>query len=254
MKESMNDHIFSKEYEVRYDDVDRNHELKAVSVLNYLEDTALAHSAYLGYTLKRFLEEKNVWILTSLAMEMKRYPSYGESFTVETWAVDFGRFRATRNFRLKDSEGQLLGNLSSQWIFFDLTLRRPAKTTEEMKQDFGTNQTCTLTTDSKKLSFDGMISYGDPMEIRHSDIDAMDHVNNKRYVEWMIEALPEDMQKQKVSRMEIAYLKEAHYGSSILSGFAPIENNEGEAGFFHKIMSLDGQTEHAFGKMYFDRF
>ena len=251
MKEYLIDHIYGREYEVRYDDIDRNNELKAVSVLNYLEDAALAHSAYLKYPLERLLKDKNVWILTQWAMEMKRYPSFGERFTVETWAYDFSRFRATRNYRLKDEDGCIIGGLSSKWIFFDLSQRKPAKTSEEMKQDYGMNQTRALSYEPDELNFNGVMDSVETLEVRRSDIDLMNHVNNKRFIEWMIEAVPENVyQSRKVRRMEIAYLKEAHFGSPVLSACASVENADPEAVYFHRINSINGETVHAIGKTY----
>ena len=38
MKEFLQDHMYSREYEIQYDDVDVSHELTATSVLKYLED------------------------------------------------------------------------------------------------------------------------------------------------------------------------------------------------------------------------
>lgn len=253
MKEFLHDHIYGKEYEVRYDDTDRNHEMRAVSVLNYLEDAALAHSAYVGYPLQWFLKEKKVWVLTQVAMEMTRYPHYGERFTVETWPTDFGRFRASRNFRLKDAEGDVLGGLATQWIYFDLASRRPAKTTDEMKQGYGTNTAGVMDYEFNKLGFDGPMYASETLEVRRSDIDSMGHVNNKRYVKWMVEAVPEEIYRgRKIYRMEIAFLKEAQNGP-VRSGCALIGASDAQAVYFHKITSLDGQTEHAAGKTYWGK-
>jgi len=170
---------------------------------------------------------------------------------VETWAVDFTRFRATRNFRLKDEQGEVLGGISSQWIFFDLSTRRPAIPTEEMIQNYGTNPTYALSFDLEKLQQEGPMTLLKTLEIRRSDIDAMNHVNNKRYVEWMSEVVPESIYaNKKIQKMEIAYLKEAYLGNAVQSGCTPLENQGPDTCFFHRITGPDGQTVHANGKTY----
>ena len=251
MKEFLQDYMYSREYEIQYDDIDSNHEMTATSVFKYLEDAALAHSAYIGYTLDRFIADKNVWILIRWSMEMTRYPHFGDRITVETWAVDFSRFRATRNFRLKDEQGEVLGGISSQWIFFDLSTRRPAIPTEEMIRNYGTNPTCALTFDLEKLQHEGPMTMSKTLEVRRSDMDAMHHVNNKRYVEWMSEAVPEDIfTGKKIRKMEIAYAKEAYAGDVVVSGCAPMEDPKADTCYYHQITSPDGQTVHANGKTY----
>jgi acyl-ACP thioesterase len=64
----------------------------------------------------------------------------------------------------------------------------------------------------------------DPIEreleftVRRSDLDLADHVNNTSYVEWAIEAVPDEVWGvADLAELEIHFLSECHHGQTVAS-------------------------------------
>ncbi len=74
-------------------------------------------------------------------------------------------------------------------------------------------------------------------QVRNSDLDMNHHVNNTKYLEWMIETIPENMNK-KISEVDIIFLREGLYQDKIRS---IAELNE-EHTSHHQLINQDGET------------
>lgn len=82
--------------------------------------------------------------------------------------------------------------------------------------------------------------------VRRSDIDTNGHVNNARYVEWMIEGIPEDLtQDYQLSELEVIYKKETMYGTDILSACQNMNVEPPE--YLHRILD-EKEHELALGR------
>ncbi|MEG6511257.1 acyl-ACP thioesterase domain-containing protein [Desulforamulus ruminis] len=57
--------------------------LLPVSVLNYLEETAIAHSEAVGSGLNKLKSEGIAWVLNRWSVQTGRYPQWNEKIIVE---------------------------------------------------------------------------------------------------------------------------------------------------------------------------
>ncbi|MEK7356521.1 MAG: acyl-[acyl-carrier-protein] thioesterase, partial [Bdellovibrionota bacterium] len=67
-------------------------------------------------------------------------------------------------------------------------------------------------------------------QVRNSDIDMNDHVNNTKYSQWILDAMPiEWHRKYKLERYQICFLNEAKLGDSVDVSIAVLEGDENSA-------------------------
>jgi acyl-ACP thioesterase len=76
-------------------------------------------------------------------------------------------------------------------------------------------------------------------DVRLSDLDLNQHVNNVKYIEWALETVPLEIWKANVlSDLEISFRSETKYGESII-----IQSEQNEDIFTHNVISEIDQRE-----------
>ena len=59
----------------------------------------------------------------------------------------------------------------------------------------------------------------DPIEVKYSQIDINHHINNTRYLEWVLNEIPfAYLQSHLVREMEVNFLTEGHIGDTVRVG------------------------------------
>lgn len=231
---------FQKKYEIHYFQIGPNKEVTPISILHFLEDIAISHSEAVGLGIDRLLAERTGWVLNRWLLRMDRYPKLGERISIETWPSKFERFYATREFSMKDSEGNMLGRASSLWIYLNLDKKRPMRIPAHFEQAYGLTEAKALDDPFQDLPEMTKAQAEMNFHVRRSDIDTNGHVNNTRYVDWMIEGIPEDLTRQyKLSELEVIYKKETMYGTDICTESRRMST---EPEYLHRI--LDGTRDH----------
>ncbi|MEG6520725.1 acyl-[acyl-carrier-protein] thioesterase [Desulfotomaculum sp. 1211_IL3151] len=224
-----------KEFEVHYYEVNQYQEATPVSVLNYLEETAIAHSEAVGLGLNRLKSEGIAWVLNRWRVQMERYPQWNEKIIVETWPSHFERFYATRQFYIKDIKGKILGRATSLWIFLNIEKKRPLRIPAEYMLTYGLESQGVF-----EDPFSELYNLENPevfkeFYVRRSDIDTNEHVNNTKYMEWVLETVPAEIYKNHILQsFEVIYKKEVGLGSIISAASQPIEEL-GKPTFAHTI-------------------
>lgn len=241
---------FQKEFEVYYYEVDTKQELTLVALLNYLEETAIAHSEAVGYGVNRLIEMGFGWVLAHWQLKFNRFPKRGERVTIHTWPSEFNRFYGKREFLVQDSKGESIAEVSSLWIFMDLRKRRPVRIPKEVSEAYMFNSEKVLSEPFPELTF-AESSSGEQCEflVRRGDIDTNAHVNNAKYIEWLLETLPQEIyDSYQISSLEVIFKKECNYGQRILARTAQLEKDENSSVFLHKISEADGEQEFAMAR------
>ncbi|GAE90445.1 acyl-[acyl-carrier-protein] thioesterase [Acetivibrio straminisolvens] len=235
---------FSKEYEVHYYEINAMQELTLLSLLNYLEDCAISHSASAGYGVNELKAADSGWVLNRWSLKIDRFPRLREKITVETWASSFERFYGYREFFITDSSNKTIVKASSVWIYFNIKKRRPMRIPLEMGDAYGIDEAKALEEPFADLDFDFEPEVFEEFPIKRSDIDTNNHVNNKKYVDWIMETVPQQIyDNYKVASLQIMYKKEASLGSVIRSGCIIDWENTDAPQLRHKIWDKDTGLE-----------
>lgn len=235
---------FSKKFEVHYYEINTLQEATLLSLLNYLEDSAISHSAFAGYGVNELMAADSGWVLNRWSLKIDRFPKLGEEITVETWPSSFERFYGNREFAILDSSGKTIVKAASIWIYFNIKKRRPMRIPAEMGDAYGIEETRAFEQPFTDLDFDFESEYTEEFSIKRSDIDTNNHVNNKKYVEWIMETAPQEIyDNYKVASVQIIYRKEASLGTIIKSDCAIDRDYTQGLRIFHRIWDRDTGLE-----------
>jgi acyl-ACP thioesterase len=228
--------IFQTKNHVHYYEINNHRQATPVTVLNYFEEAAVRQSEECGCGVGKLIGRGLIWVLTNWSMQMVRYPGWMEEVLAETRVCRFERFYAFRQFYIRDKNNNLLGSADTQWIFYDLNRNRPVRVPPEIIEAFGVDPgltaVCNFPVIGTAASYEHRMEFG----VRISDIDMNRHVNNTRYVEWMLEAVPIHVHREYFpAAIEIAYKKETMYGAQVVSEINQKSHNYECMEFLHKI-------------------
>ena len=183
-----------------------------------LEEAAVGHARILGVAVETLLEHGVAWVLSRLQLKMERWPANGEEIVVETWPEAASRLFTERRFEVFDASGNRIGATSTLWLVLDLVRRRPIRLPPLVMDRLATIDIGNELTDFTDLEALEPLQNELAYTVRRSDLDLAEHVNNTSYVEWAVEAVPDEAwSTHDLAQLEIQYLSECHHGQTILS-------------------------------------
>ncbi len=246
---------YSKEFNIHYYEVDSSQYATIASILNYLQDTAISHSTSVGLGVNDLISVGACWVLSRWSLIIEKYPIIDERITIETWPWRMERFYAWRDFLIKNSNGEVIVKASSLWIYIDIAKRRPIRIPDEYSKIYGLEQDI-KSIENPFSDFDVSATSSACLEfsVRRSDIDTNRHVNNSRYIEWILEAVPARIyDNYRIKSLEIIYRKETRYGNAVCSDYSISAEKSTEAELIHTILDKDLKTELAIAKTLWEK-
>jgi medium-chain acyl-[acyl-carrier-protein] hydrolase len=212
--------VFQEKHEIHSLDIQDNQRLSLVRLIDYLNEAAGNHSKSFGYPLKSLFEEGYSWILLSWNIQINELLLLQEQINIETWISQTKRCFAYREFIIKDNHYNTVAKASSQWLFYNIKKKKPAKIFSEfsnpeiIKPEKACEQTI-LNSDILKQSSTKNITNG--FVIQKEDIDILDHVHNSKYIDWILNVKPEEVRLQyKLRQLQIFYHHEIKYPGEII--------------------------------------
>lgn len=176
-----------------------------------LIDVSTAHANATGIGYDRLIKDNNAWVLSRLTVEMSRFPSINEHYSLTTWIESLNRHFSERNVEICDGTGSPIGYARLLWAAIDINTRRPSDLTPLAASISISDRPCPIAKQAK------MPPLGIPDQItmyrfQFSDIDFNRHVNSTRYIQFILDRWSlEFFDMRRVARFEIAYHSEAHY-------------------------------------------
>ena len=146
--------------------------------------------------------------ISRLVIEMDRIPSEDDTIAIETWVEKIGTAFTTRNFRISDADGIVIGHAASTWAVMDMNTRRsiPLDSIPSMKE-FIVNESTPIGDPEHLPGVEGEIV--NSFTVRYSKIDVNNHANSLYYVQWISDCFSLDFYRtHKIRRFEINFLKE----------------------------------------------
>jgi acyl-ACP thioesterase len=221
--------IFVKEYEIRYKEVNDRQEATPVAILNFVEETAAAHCAYIGRNVYDLQKDGIGWVLYAGCFHMDKYPKYREKIKIETWLSEIKGFRGYREYRVLSADNNTLyGGFRGMWLYFDLNRRKPIRVEEIYNEKWPLRNEIAINCDiipSKELITDSDIDKS--FTVRRCDIDSNKHVNNVRYMQWLMESIPDSFyDKAQMQYIQGTFLNETILNRNVISECKILSPNE----------------------------
>lgn len=208
----------TNDYLVRYDDIDFTNKAFLPSIINYFTDVATFQATKLGLDVDTLKNIDRGWVLCQWDIDIFRLPNFGETISVTTIPYSYKKFFAYRIFQIKDANGNILVEGKSSWMYLNLERRRPIRLKFEDIKPFGVLEGDDEIIEVMKPQKLENFSYEAAFDVRYTDIDTNNHVNNSKYITWALETLNMDFLKNhNPINVKILYSKEKRYGGNIKS-------------------------------------
>lgn len=218
--------IWKEDILVKSYDVDFNKRTKLNFIFNYMQEGAYNHACSLGAGFEELADQGYIWVLSRVKIVVARYPIWGEEITLETWPKGVNKLFALRDFEIKDIKGNVIISATTAWLVLDAKTLRPQRM-QALKTPLPDNEgKFALDEVLEKLQFNGGFQSETLKRPGYSDIDVNKHVNNTKYVEWILDCMPEEFYYNRViSGLQLNFISEVKLGDEIIVKRGIINDN-----------------------------
>lgn len=233
--------MYTKEYEIKFYEVDYKKQLKESVLLNFLQDIAAVHAEELGFGYSYISEKKLGWFLLKYHLKVFNYPQNITKINIKTWPKSINKLSCQRDFEVFLPDGEKIAAVCSSWVLVDAVSKKIMQPLKVLNS-FLTKNEDAFETNFPKITEPQNISHKKIFEVKYDDIDINQHVNNANYLVWGLETLDFDFRSTHVIKeLEIQYKKEMKYGANIIS---LAEFNDTELITTHALRNSDTDDEH----------
>lgn len=211
---------------ITYDDVAPDQRLSHGGALRLLQEAAAVASDLRGYGLKDIPRNGVAWILTGWRLELLERPAWNTAISVETWPRSMDGFISDRDFLLRSGE-TLVARGTSRWFLVSAATGRIARITPEVRSAYELDET-RIFPGGDDIPGNGK-SPADAREtfsytVGRRDIDTNHHVNNIHYLDFALEALPQEVYDHLPATVDVAFRKQILLGTPIRCLYAHLED------------------------------
>ena len=198
---------------------------------NFLQISATINAQRMGFGLGAIQTSGHCWMLARMSVVFDEWPAPNTNVLVTTWPADMrGRLVFNRDYHVTDPDGKLLYRAASEWVLVDFSSRKIVRPPAELvrKATLGLPREEMPAPPPPPEPTD--TTWSTPIHVRRSDLDINRHVNHIHYIDWLFEALPEELCSRRLARLDINYRAEALAGDVIES---------------RAVLAKDGRTIHS---------
>lgn len=180
------DNGFLAGYRVRFDEAGPDGRIRTSVLLRYAQDIAWRHSEALGFDRGWYQARGLGWVVRGVQLELHEPIPIGHTLRVSTAVVGHRRIWARRLGACALADGRPAATITTDWVLLDARNR-----IVRIPPDFGLAFT-NPEVESEILrvpAIESSPAIETTIDVRPSDLDPLDHVNNAVYVDWLEEAL-----------------------------------------------------------------
>ncbi|MFI3321587.1 MAG: thioesterase [Rikenellaceae bacterium] len=176
--------------------------------------------------ISELLKHGYSWVLSSLVIEIERFPKFSEKITINTWIEKMNRIYSYRNIQFIDEKGEVIIRVNSNWSIIDFKERKLANITKILDTstvNFGESMRLEPLNRVTQIVADRVEHY----KVTYSDIDMNHHVTSSKYMEWICNVIEKPFETlPKLKRIDISYMHESVYGEEIAIECKKEQNSE----------------------------
>lgn len=210
-----NQNEFSESFFLTPGECNPEKEMPISVLVSRIIEVATLHANTWGVGFATLAKENQSWVLSRVTIEMKRFPTLNENYKLTTWIENFNKFFSERDFEITDGENNIIGYARTIWVVIDSTTRESVDISRfTFMQDYISEKECPIAKQRKLRPLDEYESK--QYTFRYCDVDFNRHINSCKYIELLLNQWSLDFHDHhKISRFEIAYMKEAYFDETV---------------------------------------
>ncbi|MFS8640126.1 MAG: hypothetical protein LOD90_04825 [Symbiobacteriaceae bacterium] len=235
--------IFAQRFVAGIRDVGQGDELTNKAILEALTDVSNLHALSVGQSSRDRSRSGLVWVVVNWKLQVLRRPRVCDAFVARTWAREYNRAHAYRDYDLLDDQGAVCALATSRWVALDARTGELVRLTPEIMDVYEPELDRVSFPD---FTFSRGVPKGLPEERRahvkvpRSTIDCNGHVHNAAYLDLAAEVLPAGLWRKHFASVEISYRKEILPDETVLLLYG-----EADGTHYVQVKSADGAVLHA---------
>jgi acyl-ACP thioesterase len=240
MANEENTPVYSATYRLHTNYVDGQKKLSLPGLFIFLQEIAWEHATQRGFGYARLKAQGQFWVLAKVKVLLYDYPQWNDELRIDTWSKAPELLTAYRDFEGYDTECRSLFSATSAWHILSEGAHRPQRV-DALKQSF-------LIPENKHAIAEKLAKLPAPettaMTTLHnvlwSDIDVNMHVNNSRFVQWVIDSFPASfLLSHRIVEIEVNFLQQAVLGDQ----YYIVSQEINPTTFITSVFRADGQKE-----------
>lgn len=199
---------YGKEYEVGSYDIDVNDNMRASSILRFMEEAGDAQMRAAGFAYEDWFNSGKSFILTRMGVEVYDQIKKYDKILSKTWTCGAKGATLFRSYSLV-REGKVMANSFSAWTVVDVDSGRIYRANEIDLSKYESDEPVELTIkDRFRLPSDLDYALMGTKKILPADVDKNLHMNNTNYPNMLTNLIP-DILKKTVTSMNFRFMSEA---------------------------------------------
>lgn len=215
--------IFERKHKIGIDEVNKKFKMTNESMLTAFQNLASFNSDVVGYGVYDVPKTGKTWIVVDWKLRVLRRPRYGEDVMVRTWGRKNQGLISFRDFEIR-SDNELCAVATSKWMLIDLVTRKPIEITNDIIDAFGIHNELEVFIDEEFETIKPLDTYDKELKIniRKSDLDFNNHVNNIKYFDYLNEL----GFNKNYNDVRISYLKEIKEDEDVSIYMSEVEDTD----------------------------
>ena len=206
--------MYSKEFYIESSDVDSSLDLKLSSLMRMMQDVATEHAEKLKLGKKETIDVGKYWVISRYSISIEQMPKYTDTIKISTYPGEDNKFIYPRNFFVENKKGEKIIKASSLWLVLSKDSHRPIlnpfPNTILKPEQYKDEEPRPNKIEAKNAYF------LEERKVRYSDIDLNGHLNNTKYIEYVMDLRDSGYYKEhEIKKITINYEKELMDGQSI---------------------------------------
>ena len=231
---------YRQSFEVRFCEADRRSLLTPVALFNLIQEAAIRHGDAANIEGEKLMDMGFAWMMNRIHMRIDRYPRRRETVHVETWGSSLQGLFAVREWRVYDDDDNEIACATARWIMLDTKKRKIIKLPSEIAEHYGEHKERGIEDPFDRMTPIESVENEKRFHVRLSELDTNQHANSVAYVDWCLEAVPEDVLNDYLPcDIEIVYKKESKLGDGLIANSAEDSAAANGGRTFHHAIRLE---------------
>lgn len=207
--------MYEEKILITSNDVDDHYDLKISTIFKYLQQVSTNHSELIGLGKKDTVDKGVFWVITRMQVKILKMPKMLDTLRVTTHPGDLTMFVFPRYYQIYNEQGELCIVASAAWVLLDIN------THKIVMKPFGDGYTFKGEKDPSDIPLPGRVTFDNLFEletrkVRYNDIDLNGHLNNTKYIDYIIDTHDVNFyKKHRVNEIIINYEKEIKNGDKV---------------------------------------
>ncbi len=232
---------YSRNYPLRASDFDSSARLTPRAILELFQDVAGSHAEKLGIGFEPLIKKNLIWVIARTKFVIEKPVARYSTVKVKTWPLNPQKLIFRREHLIYDESGEIVVRGSADWLIVNSITRKLAFAENIFPENAEYFRELAINEKLKKIKdIEGKVVKSTVVP-QFTDIDLNGHINNTKYADFAINALPQPI--KNIKTFQIDYHSEALEGEqlnlvavindkkSVING----ENNKNEKKFTCEI-------------------